>query len=172
MLFNSFRLLFLFSLIVVFPGNASAISYTNSGLLVDVYSGNDVVTTLESLGYETDSYVKVDLPDSANSLEYSNGELTVSSSDGWYSGQWSIDYAINYYIVKASNYFAVYSLASSSTDGTWSTADIVNNGGNIPRLSHLTTFGSGSVPVPEPATLILFGSGFVGLALYSRRRRH
>lgn len=35
-------------------------------------------------------------------------------------------------------------------------------------ISHIS--GVGSVPVPEPATLLLFGAGIAGLALYRRKR--
>ena len=41
-------------------------------------------------------------------------------------------------------------------------------GGNA--YSHITAFVRGSQEVPEPSTLLLFGAGIAGLALYRRKR--
>lgn len=62
-------------------------------------------------------------------------------------------------------YWSAYLLEDGQLYHTWEYD-------GIKELSHATLYGSGdpSNPVPEPATMLLFGIGLVGLAGYSRRR--
>lgn len=41
---------------------------------------------------------------------------------------------------------------------------------NEGKISHVTTEG-GNIPVPEPTTMLLLGSGLLGLAWYGRKRK-
>jgi hypothetical protein len=39
----------------------------------------------------------------------------------------------------------------------------------LDRISHVSEFNAGSAPVPEPATMLLLGSGLIGLAGFRKR---
>ena len=85
-------------------------------------------------------------------------------------GTWSIDGWNSFedlmIVLKAENGYIGYQLASQEISGTWNTGDINNKG-----LSHLSIYGKGEVPTPEPATILLFGTGIAGLAGTRLRKR-
>ena len=91
-----------------------------------------------------------------------NGENSQGtwSIDGWYSFE---DLMI---VLKAGNGYIGYQLASQGISGTWNTDDLNNKG-----LSHLSIYGKGDMPNPEPATFLLFGTGIAGLAGTNLRKR-
>lgn len=91
------------------------------------------------------------------------------------AGAWSVasfgGYQTAALVVKGgSKAWVAYLLDTSKLFGTWSTADIVNNGGNQPNLSHLSLYVSGPItppsPVPVPAAgfLLLGALGIFGAA--------
>ena len=98
------------------------------------------------------------------------------AGNGLTSGTWATSFFVEFLVVKASNEFVLYKLATPAKSGTWNTFNITNKKGVPHGLSHLAFLGSdGFDPtgggVPEPATwaMLLSGFGLVGFA--ARRRR-
>lgn len=86
------------------------------------------------------------------------------------SGTWNVlndAVSIKYITVKAANSFALYELSGAGANsGTWTTAGILNNGGQQPGVSHIS-FWTAAAAVPEPSTwlMMLLGFGAVGFAI-------
>ncbi len=98
------------------------------------------------------------------------------AGNGQTSGTWATSFFVEFLVVKASNEFVLYKLATPAKSGFWNTFNITNKKGVPHGLSHLAFLGSdGFDPdgggVPEPATwaMLLSGFGMVGFA--ARRRR-
>jgi hypothetical protein len=64
----------------------------------------------------------------------------------------------------------VYKLDIANGSGTWSTADLLNPGGQRPALSNITMFGT-AAPIPLPAAAWLLIGGLAGLSAVARRRK-
>lgn len=77
-------------------------------------------------------------------------------------------------------YFFDNETINASNAGTFQ-INFVNNSGQFPKLSHITLLvrdmhnvengGGGSSEVPEPASMLLFGAGLLGLGLSRRRSK-
>lgn len=116
---------------------------------------------------------------STGTVEFTNwddtlGQFTISATA---SGTWSVTPmgdVINFYAVKTSTAYAMYYVNPAEGTGSWSTYDIfaAGYGGNDPiEISHFTGYNQSSAPVPEPATMLLFGTGLVGLAVSRLRKK-
>jgi len=70
--------------------------------------------------------------------------------------------------VEKIQWFA-YKLGEGNFEGDWAYPSVV--GGPLKELSYLAVYGrGGDVPVPEPATIFLLGSGLIGLAGFGRKK--
>lgn len=136
---------------------------------------NDSETDLTNLlnfylnATDTYSFIKVDVEEEDVSPN-SNGYLSVTFSADLKTGTWTLsgNLETTFYSVKGGTGYALYYVNPGQATGEWTTAHLLNNGGNIPAISHLT---AQTQPIPEPTAMLLLGSGLAGLAMIGRRRK-
>lgn len=190
---NSFALSFGNVQYEIRPGDGSDLTvYSGTYLFTSIEPSNDTFITRDAYysdflgliaqeisnisGYSDYSitnlsqYQKIDAPTESTS----DPAMMVSYDSNNKTGTWSIEVPVEFYTVKAADEFAIYWLGiDGASSGNWSTEHLVNNGGKQPTISHLTTWNSldSPAPVPEPSTLLLFGAGLMGFAVYQRRKK-
>lgn len=175
-------------MIISLNGNAFAVpcslgSVSGSVKCQDGLANNDqfnplTVNTEKFFGY--DDWIWLEKDDEGTKETNFNAEWTVTPDGGWASdtGEWSFSSLVwttfedVMIVVKNGNntdndietYFSGYLLDNvlQPTSGTWDTGD--------KDLSHLTLYARGETPIPEPGTLLLLGTGLMGVAALGRKK--
>jgi len=156
--------------------------YTNSGDLLFIEPGNNsgnaaTLAAVEALVEAAMGYSTAFELTKTTSITYagvdSNGN-SININDAQ-TGTWDVippTDTISFYAVKAANAYAMYQVNPAAGSGSWSTFDLWLEGyggeGEL-EISHFTGYNPGS-PVPEPATMFLFGLGLIGLAGFGRKK--
>ncbi len=142
-------------------------------------------TTIDDLGKanwktETAWVNSIIAPDTAT-FDIKEEDVTLYSTDT--SGVYAVYLpppGSEYFLVKNSTFFALFQNLAEIDWGLFDTTEFDNtllSGMNIGdfTVSHVTRFdgsgGGGGSFVPEPATLLLFGFGLLGLAGLGRKKR-
>jgi len=154
-------------------------NYNNESNLTLVQA--DVISWLgANSSYDTTGFTLVDSTSdvTANGVDYDGNPIGLgASASGTYQVNTSVyPGGIEFYAIKAGNDYAMYLELGGETNGSWSTFDLWDSYrlAGSPKasleISHFTGYNGTSAPVPEPATMLLLGTGLAGLAGFGRKK--
>lgn len=168
-------------------GMAQALSLSDVGSIDNLLAGTELgnsgdqteinwINSVLNTSYTLDDYLKYDTEDG-------DGWTQLTDDDSAYAHALQTDPA--YFLIKTGNlqldntnpFYKFDTFLYENLAGLdWAVIDLIDQLGanvleikNIGKLSHLGEVDP-STPVPEPATMLLFGSGLAGLAGVSRRK--
>lgn len=162
--------------------------YTGGYATVTIEGNNVMFAGLQNVSYGGHSYDFL-LNDVGMNV---NGAATLTSFD---PGTWA--QAVAPHSPQQFDGFGLFNVSAGSTDSNGASAatdSISFNSSNVNLLNNLMGYNlaahvyifeddatsaiatgfitNGNPPVPEPATFLLLGTGFLGLAIYGKRRRN
>jgi len=150
------------------PYFATYAEYANSGNFLYISTGNNVGNFAQTTEDTLSAFLGYHLDLVETGISMTGG--------GTASGTWQTtktESLIDFYVVKAADAYAMYEVLPADGDGSWSTFDLWNagyGGNGALEISHFSGYNPSSTPVPEPGTMMLFGIGMLGLAVYGKRR--
>jgi len=165
---------------IVFTAKANAV-YTGTYMFTEDGNDNDVDSVEDhinkwfsdnSILYKSDLELIGKLEE--NEAGQNDDFSFVWSNSDHKSGIWSSNEPVRFYSVKGGTQYAMYWVDPALETGIFSTENLLNKGGNIPALSHISFWTNNNTydttPTPEPGTIILLGLGLLGLT-YTQRKK-
>jgi hypothetical protein len=156
-------------------GNSNSRNYKPFDTLIKMYLGDVFSLNLTKLNVNYDDFAEYDegsATDGTITLTVSWKTFKDGNENEPIGGEWSLTeaFGFGFYAVKGATEFALYYVDPARNSGRWTTRHLLNGGGNIPSLSHLSGAPT-HIPAPAPGTAVMLGCGLLGLSLLARPRK-
>lgn len=162
---------------LTYVGNPDTLAPNGTRLFIPGESSGDQVeidwiNSVLGTSYSTDDFTKIDTPEGAGWLQTYNDTGTAVED---YTFAYNFGSEPEYFLVKTGNLkseLGDYRWFLFTNDSELFNWGVINLEGynllEIGKLSHVGLVGE-TAPVPEPATMLLLGSGLLGLAGFRKR---